>query len=251
MSCLGSNIVIASGLNARPNLPRLAACSTKLRRQSSRRFVRARSSLEGGPTTISEVKQKVVKLCKDAPGNGVDASSEMRVQIAEALMPLEKQNPTAKPASEDAAALDGIWRLEYTTTQGNSAGKLGPFVGEVTQEVDISGKKYVNCVRLGTFLSLVLSADWKVLNDVTWKVIFKTLQVKMFGFVLKEIEFPPSATGLWRMSYVDSDLRILWTRGSTPKKSEGTEAGDEVELNSGESVFVLRKVAEQASWVAK
>lgn len=32
--------------------------------------------------------------------------------------------------------VDGTWRLLFTTTKGNSSGKLGPFVGEVLQEID-------------------------------------------------------------------------------------------------------------------
>jgi hypothetical protein len=32
----------------------------------------------------------------------------------------------------------GKWRLVYTTTSGSSGGKLGPFVGSVTQDVDVA-----------------------------------------------------------------------------------------------------------------
>lgn len=57
----------------------------------------------------------------------------------------------------------------YTTTAGASGGKLGPFVGEVQQEVDIAEGLYVNYVRVGP-LTGELEATWEVVNKNQWKV---------------------------------------------------------------------------------
>lgn len=62
-----------------------------------------------------------------------------------------------------------MWNLVYTTTPGASGGKLGPFVGEVQQEVDIAQGLYINYVRLGP-LTGVLEATWEVVNQKQWKV---------------------------------------------------------------------------------
>lgn len=63
----------------------------------------------------------------------------------------------------------GTWNLVYTTTAGASGGKLGPFVGEVQQEVDIADGLYVNYVRVGP-LTGELEATWEVVNKTQWKV---------------------------------------------------------------------------------
>ena len=64
----------------------------------------------------------------------------------------------------------GTWDLIYTTTPGASGGKLGPFIGEVTQEVDIAEGLYINYVRVGP-LTGELEAKWEVTNDTQWKVM--------------------------------------------------------------------------------
>jgi hypothetical protein len=43
--------------------------------------------------------------------------------------------PQARPLSRSPQS-EGMWRLVYTSTKGSSSGKLGPFVGEVLQEID-------------------------------------------------------------------------------------------------------------------
>ena len=64
----------------------------------------------------------------------------------------------------------GMWDLLYTTTPGASGGKLGPFIGDVQQEVDIAEGVYINYVRLGP-LTGKLDATWEVINNQQWKVM--------------------------------------------------------------------------------
>lgn len=63
----------------------------------------------------------------------------------------------------------GTWDLVFTTTPGASGGKIGPFVGQVQQEVDIAAGLYINYVRVGP-LTGKLDATWEVINKSQWKV---------------------------------------------------------------------------------
>lgn len=75
----------------------------------------------------------------------------------------------------------GTWNLVYTTTAGASGGKLGPFVGEVQQEVDIAEGLYINYVRVGP-LTGELEATWEVVNKNQWKVMGH--RVRRFWFAI-------------------------------------------------------------------
>ncbi|CAN0583401.1 unnamed protein product, partial [Ectocarpus sp. 12 AP-2014] len=98
----------------------------------------------------------------------------------------------------------GTWDLVYTTTPGASGGKLGPFIGEVQQEVDIAVGLYVNYVRLGP-LTGRLEATWDVVNKSQWKVVFKSIAFLLFGQQLVKNELDQA--GLWTLSYLDDDMR--------------------------------------------
>ena len=78
-------------------------------------------------------------------------------------------NPAVVPPLYGMATSAGMWNLLYTTTPGASGGKLGPFIGDVQQEVDIAEGLYVNYVRLGP-LTGKLDATWDVINKQQWKV---------------------------------------------------------------------------------
>ena len=100
---------------------------------------------------------------------------------------------TAAPA--ESPLLDGNWRLLYTSTKGGSAGKLGPFVGQVTQVMDYKGLSYFNVVKL-PLLSATLDAHWDVKDPSTWKVIFDRLTIRIFGKRVISKPFPETATGI-------------------------------------------------------
>ena len=112
-----------------------------------------------------------MELCSTIPKNGVNSADEVKAEVREMVASLEGFNPTKKPASTDAkeGALDGLWELAFTTNEDSSAGKLGPFVGYVSQEVNVECGKYKNNVEFGP-LKLCLTANWEVLGDAKWKV---------------------------------------------------------------------------------
>eukprot|EP00238_Polyblepharides_amylifera_P013438 CAMPEP_0196584598 /NCGR_PEP_ID=MMETSP1081-20130531/47705_1 /TAXON_ID=36882 /ORGANISM="Pyramimonas amylifera, Strain CCMP720" /LENGTH=115 /DNA_ID=CAMNT_0041905859 /DNA_START=220 /DNA_END=564 /DNA_ORIENTATION=+ len=115
------------------------------------------------------MKQKMLSLCEEVTGNGVTASEDLCSRICSAVDELDMLNPTVDPASmgAQAGALDGTWGLAFTTNKETSAGKIGPFVGTVTQEVQVGIGKYVNRVSLGP-VSLALTAHWEVLDGENW-----------------------------------------------------------------------------------
>uniref|UniRef100_A0A7S0RLX8 Plastid lipid-associated protein/fibrillin conserved domain-containing protein n=1 Tax=Pyramimonas obovata TaxID=1411642 RepID=A0A7S0RLX8_9CHLO len=178
-------------------------------------------------------KQELLDLCEAIPNNGVNSDDELKEEVLEMVASLEDFNPNKKPASRDAkrGALDGLWELAFTTNDGSSAGKLGPFVGYVTQEVNVGGEKYKNNVEFGP-LKLCLTANWEVLGDTKWKVVFEDVVISLFNIQLTRKEFPPDRFGIWRMTYADDDVRVLWT--SSPNSETGKE-----------SLFVLTKVTDE------
>ncbi|CAM9705391.1 unnamed protein product [Scytosiphon promiscuus] len=99
--------------------------------------------------------------------NGLKATPQQRDAISKAVNALVALNPTKDITTSELAT--GSWDLVFTTTPGASGGKIGPFVGEVQQEVDIAAGLYVNYVRVGP-LTGKLDATWEVVNKRQWKV---------------------------------------------------------------------------------
>jgi hypothetical protein len=108
--------------------------------------------------------------------------------------------------------MSGDWGLLYTENSGSSAGKLGPFIGDVVQSIDMKSKEYINFVRVGgSVFEGALSATWDVLGPKLWRVKFKDITFKLFNTQLTKK--PLVAEGTWRMTYLDDDLRILYAVG--------------------------------------
>lgn len=156
---------------------------------------------------LKEAIRDVTKLTE----NGVKASGTKRLEIDSLVSELEKLNPS-KQLTENKY-LQGNWRLIYTTNDGSSAGKLGPFVGVVDQDIDLLNKKYVNYVKLGpNVVEGALTATWENVDKSNWKVKFENITLKLFGFVLTKKSLIGSV-GNWRMSYLDDTMRILYAKG--------------------------------------
>mmetsp|Transcript_7077 Transcript_7077/g.11659 ORF Transcript_7077/g.11659 Transcript_7077/m.11659 type:complete len:274 (-) Transcript_7077:182-1003(-) len=165
---------------------------------------------------VEDLKESIRKATKGTQ-NGVQASQEKRLQVAEIVKVLESANPTRKLTS--SSLLEGEWKLLYTTNDGSSAGKFGPFVGDVTQNVDIGKDEYLNIVSLGNgFFKGTLSATWDNLSSSTWRVKFKNIRLELLGFPLQEKEL--KAVGTWRMTYLDDDFRILYAMGGKNQEKE-------------------------------
>ena len=102
-------------------------------------------------TVSQKAKIEALKtdLFSNAQGtsNGVKATEDTKQKISSIVSDLEKLNTNKRISS--SPLMNGNWKLLYTTNDGSSAGKLGPFVGRVDQDIDVDSRQYVNWVRLG------------------------------------------------------------------------------------------------------
>jgi hypothetical protein len=104
------------------------------------------------------------------------------------IAPLTDRKPARVP-------LTGIHQLIYSAAPGGSSGKIGPFVGSVTQEF-VNDTTFINAVRLGP-LQIALRAERQVTSDTTIKVTFRETTVTLFGqeVTRKTIE---NSGGVWK-----------------------------------------------------
>jgi len=161
--------------------------------------VRSQLALTG--ETTAALKTQIIKAAKGTR-NGVDADERKRATVAALCDELE-----ARQDKQLFAPLEGEHSLVFTTVQGGSSGKLGPFVGDVTQTF-LDDVKFVNSVELGP-LRLALQAKRTPKDGQTYRVDFESLGVELFGFKL--FEKAMGGGGAWKLRYVDDDLRIMDT----------------------------------------
>ena len=162
-------------------------------------------------------KAAVLAACESAPPNGVDASDEQVAAVEAAIKELEPFCPP-QPAQ---IPLSGVYDLVFCTAKGGSNGKVGPFVGKVTQTF-VDETNFINAVALfGGAVKISLFAEREVLDDDKIRVTFKETAGACFGKQLfrKEIQ----GSGVWKQRFVDDELRVM----NTP------------------SIFVLRKRPEE------
>ena len=130
--------------------------------------------------------------------------------------------------------LDGVWDLVFTTNDGSSAGKIGPFVGDVQQDITLQDQAYVNYVSLGPVLAF-LGATWENIGSNKWRVIFVDISLKVLGIQLLNKKFPENTTGIWRMTYLDDDFRVLYAAGGKPDPATKNKDG------KTENIYILGK----------
>ena len=164
--------------------------------------------LDGSGSTIGLAdasKQALVAACQSAPPNGVGASEEEVAAVEAAIQALEPfcaEQPAQAP-------LTGAYDLLFSTAKGGSNGKVGPFVGKVTQTF-VDELNFINAVELfGGAVKISLFAEREVLDDTRIRVTFRETAAQAFG---KEL-FRKSITGsgVWKQRFVDDDLRVMMT----------------------------------------
>ena len=176
-----------------------------------------------GTTTADYFKNKIRDLAQNTD-NGLNAPESVQREILSCVKELEQTVDTKGKVTTNLVSdpkLNGSWKLVYTTNGGSSAGKLGPFVGEVEQLIKIEDDFYINYVRVGgKSIEGALTATWDVLDDKTWQVNFQSIEFKLFGITLLEKDL--EAKGIWRKSYLDDDFRILYA--SEVRKDDSDES---------------------------
>lgn len=163
------------------------------------------SSLLGQPDAREVMKRKtsLCNLCTEAPKNGVGAPEALQDQIEAAAVSLE-QNCQADAARQP---LTGIWDLLYCTAPGGSNGKIGPFVGDVTQTF-LDETKFINAVQLGG-VKVSLEAERSIIDDLKIKVIFKEMAFSIFD--VEVFRKTIKGSGVWEQRFVDNELRVMNT----------------------------------------
>lgn len=71
----------------------------------------------------------------------------------------------------------------FSTVPGPSSGRVGPFVGDVFQDIKPAEGRIANILRLG-LLRGALEADVTVLDDSKWAIQFDVVYNKVAGFTV-------------------------------------------------------------------
>eukprot|EP00976_Prorocentrum_cordatum_P087401 1186885-Prorocentrum_minimum.AAC.4 len=89
------------------------------------------------------------ELQKVAP-NGLSATPDDKRRIAEIVTDIEQSNPTIAPAH--STLMPGFWRMLYTDMEpAPSSGKLGPFIGDVFQDLRPENSLILNLLKVLAF----------------------------------------------------------------------------------------------------
>ncbi|GKY90501.1 hypothetical protein MPSEU_000023800 [Mayamaea pseudoterrestris] len=147
---------------------------------------------------------------------------------------LEAMESIKKPNRQEE--FRGEWHVWYTDCPPPSNGVLGPFQGTSSQFIGRDGG-YQNFLKVSPndWLTATLDGIWEdwdgfVIRDKGdkldesssspsdknrdwganhWKVTFKQLQIKLFGFPLFTKQFEANTSRVWRTTYLQSDVRIV------------------------------------------
>lgn len=156
-----------------------------------------------GSQVVAAMKRELLAACAEAPKNGVGATPARQEKVWAAALKLQSECPE-QPARKP---LLGVWELAYSTNEGGSSGKVGPFIGDVTQTF-LDERRFVNAVELGP-LRVALEAERDVVDDSNIRVSFKEMAFSLLGMEL--FRKPAKGKGVWEQCYVDSNLRVMKT----------------------------------------
>ena len=143
---------------------------------------------------------------------GVDASDEQQARVEELASALAG---TGSEKAQSRVPLQGTYDLLYSMSKGGSNGKVGPFVGSVTQII-VDETNFINQVELlGGVLTVQLQAKREILDDDRIRVSFVETVFKLFGNEVKRA--PAKGVGVWEQLYVEAGsdgsakLRVMRT----------------------------------------
>lgn len=105
----------------------------------------------GGSRNVDDflkMRTNLIEMLKDCQPNGIYATTKQRTEISSAVAKIENFNPTKNPASSNK--MNGFWKMLYTdfSPVAASSGKLGPFVGDVYQDLNAERKEIINILNI-------------------------------------------------------------------------------------------------------
>jgi hypothetical protein len=157
------------------------------------------ASLFKPPASKTDRNEKVLELlsqAKQVGQVGSMATEEERSSMKNLAEAVEKSSDL-KPARYP---LEGIHKLIYSAAPGGSSGKVGPFVGKVTQVFE-DDEIFYNCVELGP-LMISLKAKREIKSDTAIKVTFLQTTISVFGQKVVQQELPGTGGGVWKVKFV-------------------------------------------------
>jgi hypothetical protein len=168
-------------------------------------FAPARSGpLRASAAASLDATKTLLEAVAAAGPVGVDAPTEQQELIERLAGDLSDETSGAPPVPLARIPLSGTYDLLYSAAKGSSNGKIGPFVGKVTQII-VDEKQFINQVELfGGLLTVALDAGREILDDERIRVTFQEMAFKLFG---KEIMRKPlTGGGVWQMVHVDPGI---------------------------------------------
>lgn len=163
---------------------------------------------------ISRKEELIQLLQTECQPNGIKCSNQQRQQVSNLVVALESLNPTSKPAL--SLKMNGFWRLLYTdfSPVGTSAGQLGPFIGDVFQDLDGTNGVIKNLLSI-SFPPIQggLVANQAIKDNNTWEIAFDRVGNYFAGWKLSSTKFPVrKEIRLWDITFLDDELRIMRAR---------------------------------------
>ena len=160
-------------------------------------------------------------LGKANPTGVPTTSSSSSSSISKKLKGRDNNTITGSPL------INGYWKMLWTNFEpaAPSSGKLGPFVGDVYQEIDLPNGIAKNILKVDIPpIEGCLTANAKIANENTIAISFNNVGNKIFGKVPlgPNVKFEEgSEVRLWEHIYLDDTYRILYARRVTDIGKKG------------------------------
>ena len=117
------------------------------------------------PPCLPAFKERLYSELQSVQPNGLNASPTDQQRIADLIAKLETMNPTPTPSRSPLMA--GFWRMLYTDMEpAPSSGKLGPFIGDVFQNLCPDENRIYNLLKVYPRAANVMRG--KTSNAVGW-----------------------------------------------------------------------------------
>ena len=156
----------------------------------------------GAPT--SALKSQILDLSRSV-NRGLTETPKDKAQMEKLFKQLEAKSPTKSPLNQPSLA-DGVWSLEYTTSD-SILGRGGyDRIGPILQLIDTKNLKAENSETIGFFgfkIPRKVTAELTPMTKSKVAVLFKVFSIGPIKF-----NAPSTFTGELDITYVDEDLRL-------------------------------------------
>lgn len=157
---------------------------------------------------VQTLKKEILDLSRQL-NRGLDGKPEDRSKLLDLFEKLEAKNSKKSTLGQPSLA-DGLWNLEYTTSDDILGKGSFPRLGGILQKIDTVNLKAENREVLDVFgfkLSRKITADLTPLSPSMVAVQFKVFTIGPINF-----NAPAQFKSTLDITYVDEDLRL--TRGA-------------------------------------